>query len=723
MSCSSPRPPRAYRRNPLALSLAAALAAAAPMVQAQQSALSEITVTGTREATPLSESSASVGIIDGSSIKFAAPSHPQQLLGQIPGVSVNVNNGEGHTMGIRQKIGTDPVYLYLEDGIPTRATGFFNHNALYEINLPQAGGVEVVKGIGSALYGSDAIGGTVNILTRSPTRDSGADLSGEIGSYGWYRLLGSANTGQQAMGALRADLNVSHTDGWRDKTAYDRQSVNLRWDHAPGNDTALKTILGYTKIDQQTGANSALTPFEYENTPTVNARSVAYRKLEALRLSVNVDQDLGDNTLVSITPYFRHNKMDLNGSYNFSTAATGDPRIEKTDVNSLGFLLKWRKDFAGAMRARLIAGLDYDYSPGKRTEDALNFTGCTVAGTATRAQKFNCYAVGPRIYDYDVTYSSASPYLHLEFSPAETLRLTAAVRYDTMSYKATNNLAAGDLVNGTKHYWQTASSSQSFSKASPKLGANFALTPAAHVYASYNQGFRAPGEGNLFRAGHDTTLARAQTKATDALQLKPIEAEQYELGVRGDAGGWSYDLTAYSLKKDNDILSQRDATNQTTVSTNNGSTRHQGVELGLGTTFGKQWRVDMAYSYAKHTYETWITNQFTGANLNGMEIESAPRQLGNARLTWTPATGTTAQLEWVKVGSYWLDSGNTGKYAGHELWNLRASHQLSKGVSVAARIMNLADKRYADSASGTGAAPTLSPGLPRTVFATVEATW
>lgn len=723
MSCSSPRPSRAYRRNPLALSLAAALAAAAPIVQAQQSTLSEITVTGTREATPLSESSASVGVIDRSSIKFAAPSHPQQLLGQIPGVSVNVTNGEGHTMGIRQKIGTDPVYLYLEDGIPTRATGFFNHNALYEINLPQAGGVEVVKGIGSALYGSDAIGGTVNILTRSPTRDSGADLSGEIGSYGWYRLLGSANTGQQAMGALRTDLNVSHTDGWRDKTAYDRQSVNLRWDHAPGNDTALKTILGYTKIDQQTGANSALTPFEYENTPTVNARSVAYRKLEALRLSVNVDQDLGDNTLVSITPYFRHNKMDLNGSYNFSTAATGDPRIEKTDVNSLGFLLKWRKDFAGAMRARLIAGLDYDYSPGKRTEDALNFTGCTVAGTATRAQKFNCYAVGPRIYDYDVTYSSASPYLHLEFSPAETLRLTAAVRYDTMSYKATNNLAAGDLVNGTKHYWQNASSAQSFSKASPKLGANFALTPAAHVYASYNQGFRAPGEGNLFRAGHDTTLARAQTKATDALQLKPIEAEQYELGVRGDAGGWSYDLTAYSLKKDNDILSQRDASNQTTVSTNNGSTRHEGVELGLGTAFGKQWRVDLAYSYAKHTYETWITNQFTGANLNGMEIESAPRQLGNARLTWTPATDTTAQLEWVKVGSYWLDSGNTGKYAGHELWNLRASHQLSKGVSVAARIMNLADKRYADSASGTGAAPTLSPGLPRTVFATVEATW
>lgn len=716
---SFPIPARRFARRPVA----ASVMLFASCAWAQQASLSDITVTGTREASPLVESSAAVGVITGNAIKLTAPSHPQQLLGQVAGVSVNVTNGEGHTTGIRQKIGTDPVYLYLEDGIPTRATGFFNHNALYEINLPQAGGVEVVKGIGSALYGSDAIGGTVNVLTRSPTKQGGADLSGEVGSYGWYRLLGSANTGQASLGALRADLNVSHTDGWRDKTAYDRTSINLRWDHAPGDDTMLKAILGYTKIDQQTGANSGLTQFEYENTPTVNARSVAYRKVEALRLSANIDREFGQDALLSLTPYFRHNLMDLNGSYNFSTAATGDPRIEKTNVNSLGFLLKWRKDFAGATKPRLIAGLDYDYSPGKRTEDALNFTGCTVAGTATSSQKFNCYALGPRIYDYDVTYQSASPYLHFEFSPMEALRLTTAIRYDTMNYKATNNLPTGDLVFGTKHYWQNANASVSFSRASPKLGANLALTANTHVYASYNQGFRAPSEGNLFRAGQDSTLALGQTKANDALKLKPIEAEQYELGVRGEAAGWSFDVTAYSLRKDNDILSQRDAANLTTVSTNNGSTRHDGVELALGKAFGSQWRLDLAYSHARHVYEKWITNQFTGANNNGKEIESAPRDLGNIRLTWTPSDTTTTQLEWVKTGSYWLDAANTGKYGGHQLWNLRASHRLSKGLSLAGRIMNLADRRYADSAAGTGAAPSLSPGLPRTVYATLEASW
>lgn len=71
--------------------------------------LGEVAVTETREAIPLSESSASISVIKEEAIKFTAPTRPQQLLTQIPGVAVNVTNGEGHTMGIRQKIGTDPV--------------------------------------------------------------------------------------------------------------------------------------------------------------------------------------------------------------------------------------------------------------------------------------------------------------------------------------------------------------------------------------------------------------------------------------------------------------------------------------------------------------------------------------------------------------------------------------------------------------------------------------
>jgi outer membrane cobalamin receptor len=247
--------------------------------------LPAVTVTATREQTLLSETPSSVGVIDRGAIDFTRPSHPQQLLGQIPGVAIAVTNGEGHTTAIRQGFTTGPMYLFLEDGIPVRATGNFNHNALYELNLPSAGGVEVVRGIGSALYGSDAIGGLVNVLSRTPRETAGADISVEGGSFGWGRVLGGIDSGRRGSNALRADLNLTHTDGWRDSTAYDRQSVNLRWDHEYDSQTLIKTILGGTHIDQQTGANSALPLSLYLNDPTVNLRSAAYRKVDALRLS------------------------------------------------------------------------------------------------------------------------------------------------------------------------------------------------------------------------------------------------------------------------------------------------------------------------------------------------------------------------------------------------------------------------------------------------------
>jgi iron complex outermembrane receptor protein len=243
---------------------------------AAASALPAVTVTGTREKNLLSETAASVGVISEDAIRFTAPMHPQQLLGQIPGVAVAVTNGEGHTTAIRQPFTTSPVYLYLEDGIPIRATGFFNHNALYEVNIPIAGSVEVVRGPGTALYGSDAIGGIVNVLTKAPSSTPELCLSGELGSFGWRRLLADGSGGVSADGSVRAAGNLTHTDGWRDATAYDRQGLNLRWDQDLGGG-GLKTILGVTRIDQQTGANSPLTYDDYLHNPTINNFSVAYR--------------------------------------------------------------------------------------------------------------------------------------------------------------------------------------------------------------------------------------------------------------------------------------------------------------------------------------------------------------------------------------------------------------------------------------------------------------
>ncbi len=705
---------------PPALAAAALVIADAALAEGPDTLLPVVTVTGTREQTLLSETPSAVGVIERAAILQTRPSHPQQLLGQIPGVAIGVTNGEGHTTAIRQGFTTSPLYLFLEDGIPIRATGNFNHNALYELNIPSAGGVEVVRGIGSALYGSDAIGGIVNVLTRTPKDKAGVDLSLEGGSFGFGRLLGGFDSGRlggDASGsALRGDFNLTHTDGWRQSTAYDRQSANLRWDYEQDSSTVIKTIVGATHIDQQTGANSALPLDMYLNTPTVNLRSPGYRKVDAVRLSSAIDKDLGQGAQLSVTPYFRDNRMDLNGTYNFSCAGNNcTGRIEKTVVQSLGLMLKVRKNLDDAQRTRLIAGIDLDYSPSERKENsiALSSTGSGLS------RNFTGYTVGARIYDYKVDYQSVAPYVHIETSPIQRLRLIGGLRYDYARYALDNQLAAGTNAGG---FYQVADGAQSFSRLSPKIGATLALSGEAHAFASYNQGFRTPSENQLFRSGAANASPAA---AQAALDLKPILAEQYELGLRGKGAGWSYEAVAYQLTKHDDLLGQKDV-NNVVVQTNNGATRHRGIELGLGRPLNAQWRVDVAASYAIHRYLDWSGNTSTGTafNYSGKEIEAAPRLLGNLRLVWVPAQGSAVQLEWVKLGSYYLDAANLyGKYAGHDLFNLRISQALDARWTVFARVLNIADKRYADSASATSSGALYAPGLPRAAYLGLEGKW
>lgn len=681
---------------------------------AEPSVLTTVTITGSREQTQLMRSPASVGVISAEAIQQTGPMHPQQIIGQVPGAAVAVTNGEGHTTAIRQPFTTSPVYLFLEDGIPTRATGFFNHNGLYETNMPQAGGIEVVKGPGSALYGSDAIAGIVNVLSRVPSAKPGASVTGELGSFGWQRLLldGTTGTGE---GAVRIGANLTHTDGWREKTAYDRQSVNLRHDQGLDEGATLKTLLGYTKIDQQTGANSALTYRDYLDNPTKNNFGIAWRKVDALRLSTQYERERG-NALLSITPYLRSNAMDLNGSYNLSS----DPRVEKTNVFSLGVMAKWRQDFEGTAKPRLILGLDIERSPGKRTEDSLN-----VSTTGTGADRnYYAYTVGNRIYDYDVTFKSLSPYVQGELSPTQALRLTAGLRFDSIGYDMANNITASTTRAGvtSRYYGQVASASVDYSNWSPKLGATLALGPSSSLYASYNHGFRAPSESQLFRAGSDTA-ANALTKARLALDLKPIKARQVEVGWRGVSKGWSYDLAAYQLTKTDDLVSQRDLATNISTTLNAGNTEHTGLDLALGKALSRSWRLDTALSYAVHRYVDWVTSS---ANYSGNEMATAPRFIGNTRVTWTPRPGTSAQLEWVSLGEYWLEDSNSatyGKYAGHDVFNLRLRQQVGRDVSAFLRLMNLTDRRYADSASVSSNTAVYTPALPRALYLGLEATW
>ncbi|WP_444996333.1 TonB-dependent receptor [Aliikangiella sp. IMCC44359] len=224
-----------------------------------------IVVTSTKEERSKLELPESIAVIDSQEIEDVSPSHPAELLNRVPGVHINNLGGEGHMSSIRQPITTAGVYLFLEDGIPTRPSGFFNHNGLYEINIPQSNRIEVIKGTGSALYGSDAIGGIVNSITNPTPDTTEVKANLEIGSNGWQRGLISYGTNLSDTDGIRIDLNLTENDGYREESSYSRQSTTLRYDNQINQQWDVKTTFSYSKIEQS--GVSSLEEGDYLNHP------------------------------------------------------------------------------------------------------------------------------------------------------------------------------------------------------------------------------------------------------------------------------------------------------------------------------------------------------------------------------------------------------------------------------------------------------------------------
>ena len=178
------------------------------------------------------------------------------------------------------------------------------------------------------------------------------------------------------------------------------------------------------------------------------------------------------------------------------------------------------------------------------------------------------------------------------------------------------------------------------------------------------------------------------------------------------------------MTKKDDILSYRNTVDGTRETQNAGETLHRGIELGVAAQLIKDLQLDFNYSYAKHTYEQWSPR--SNVSYNDNEIKSAPRQIGDVRLTWRPKTlnGGRVGLNWSHLGRYWLDDENTRSYEGHDTYHLRANYILSKQLELYGRIDNLTDERYATGASYSQfGGEQFAPGLPRTFYAGISVNW
>jgi vitamin B12 transporter len=230
----------------LSLSLAAALAPARAQTarpDADADALDRVVVTASRIAEPADAALAAVTVIDRARIERLQPSSLPDLLRGLPGVSLANNGGAGKATSLFLR-GTESDHtLVLVDGLRI-GSATSGGAALQDIPVDQIERIEIVRGPFSSLYGSDAIGGVIQIFTRRPASGFAPNLSVGAGSFdtqrasagvggrgdaGWYAVQAAHET-TGGINAYRGDPSRARPESWldADEDGYRNTSLSLR---------------------------------------------------------------------------------------------------------------------------------------------------------------------------------------------------------------------------------------------------------------------------------------------------------------------------------------------------------------------------------------------------------------------------------------------------------------------------------------------------------------
>lgn len=231
------------------LALAVALLPAAHLYAADKTEeaikLSETVITANRTAEERKDSTAAVTVFTRADIDRLQPVNVADLLGRVPGVQIQQSGGRGSTTGVFIRGTKTAQTLVLIDGVRVGSASS-GGASLQHLNLEQIERVEVLRGARSAVYGSDAIGGVIQIFTR---RSAGEGLQGRVrlaaGNKGvWERSAGVSGGDENTRFNLSASLD--------EMTGFDRthNSYSSDADHDAYRNKAISFSLSHVFNEQ-----------------------------------------------------------------------------------------------------------------------------------------------------------------------------------------------------------------------------------------------------------------------------------------------------------------------------------------------------------------------------------------------------------------------------------------------------------------------------------------
>ena len=663
-----------------------------------------VVVTATREPRGELSAPASVTRIDGEDLADLSAKHQAEALNEVAGVYVQRGSGAESLAGIRSPVLTGAggcgAFLIAEDSLPIRPVGFCNLNEMFELNYEQAGAIEVMRGPGSAMYGSSAVHGIVNVLT--PDVEDLAAFSGglEGGSDSFLRLR--LGFGQQLDGWGIGAYGVgSSAPGWRDSSGVDEAKLNLLADGEVGGGK-LRLRASGTVLNQETaGFIQGYNSYRDEDIAKSNPNPEAFRDASSARVSAHFEREncFDRDCRFELAGIYRRSRMDFIQHF-----LIGKPFEHNAQTSYMVSSTLAMKFFSERLDARLTVDAETadseltEYQPGPATDGAPPANAIRPAGLH---------------YDYVVDSHTLGSTLAFDWSLGNRWSLAAALRLDRTEYDYDNLMIDGNSAeDGTPCpsptgclFSRPADRVDTFDNVAPRVTLSWQPGDRSLLYLSGSTGFRPPEMTEVYR------LQRQQTDAA----LDSEELESIESGWKYHGDTFSFTAALFAMEKKNVILRESNG-----FYVGNGSTTHRGIEYDARLRLNSVFSMSLAGTWALHKYAFSRAIEGGETIIDGNEIDTAPQQLHNLRVDARFNQQFSAAMDLFFVDRYFLDAANTASYPGHEVVNLRVGWSPRDDLRTTLRVDNVFDTAYADRADFAFGNYRYFPARGRALFLSVD---
>lgn len=648
----------------------------------------EIVITATKTENYINNIPTRINLISPRQIESLPAQTTDDLLNYIPGVNINRSFGiysHSATVTMRGLNGQEQArVLVMIDGIPTNKSdgGSVNWNLL---NTGQIERIEVVKGPGSSLYGGNAMGGAINIITKKPTKLFAGKASIDYGTYNTMRgqIYLSGRLSENSKKGFYWNINSFYrqSDGYISASKADQQvnpyivksnltewgtSAKIGYDLNNNNGFEL-SLLYY---DDDRGKGEKIYQPEGNNREHDSYHIKAKYFGEKNRLKWNV-------SLFYLNEDYKRISEWLKDDYTFYKVLS--KRLDLGALSSLSYNLKNQIITSGIdIKQGSVNALDeyYTSSDVVYNKGKMNTLGLFIQDEINLLDEKLKVIAGLR-YDYAIFFDGG---FEIENPTSET---TFMLAYHN------NNLS--------EDYW---------SAFSPKLSIQYKFNNNYRIYGSYAKGFRPAVLDDMCRSGR----IKGGFKVSDP-SLQPEYINNFEIGA--DARFYNRLRTSistyYSLGNDfmyyvntGDSINLSYGLRPIIKASNISEVEIFGMELEINYLFTDYIILNANYAYAHSQIKDYKPLSTDDAiDLNNKYLSGTPMHMGSISINWQNKIIRTS-ISAKYTGNRWVNDVNKiddivldNKYPAYTTINLKLSKNI-KTMFLNLNIQNILDKKFYD---------------------------